>query len=166
MMWLILLYAICIVLLNIAEVGSMVALFILVVIVAVAIVIIMGSVRLFNKCGQKGWKAVIPFYSTYVFCYDICGLHWLFPLLIILFSFTSSDSSVWSTIGTLVKIVCYGCAFYNLALRSNRSTIVTTVLGAIIPNLVMIVFGYVNDFEYDEWVEVDEFGPLAPYINR
>ncbi len=139
---------------------------ILLVVVAIAVVIIMGSVRLFNKCGQKGWKAIVPFYSTYVFCYDICGLHFVFPLLIILFSLTSSDSSFWSTLGTIVKAVCYGCAFYNLALRSNRKTTSTTVLGALLPDLMMIVFGYVSDFEYDEWVEVDEFGPFAPYINR
>ena len=48
--------------------GPLLAFFIaiLVVVLAIRIVILIGEIKLFIKCGQAWWKAIIPFYRTYV----------------------------------------------------------------------------------------------------
>ena len=49
----------------------------------VSILIIIATWLIFNKAGEKGWKAIIPFYSTYTLYKLIWGNGWKFLLLLI-----------------------------------------------------------------------------------
>lgn len=53
--------------------------------IVLLVVMIVGRWMLFTKAGQAGWKAIIPFYSEYVFVVDVCKCHWVLFLLELLF---------------------------------------------------------------------------------
>ena len=62
--------------------------FILFIISPFLLLAVAGYWKLFQKAGEKGWKSLIPFYSSYVML-KICQrpgwwLIWLFLMLIIL----------------------------------------------------------------------------------
>ena len=52
----------------------------------ISVVAIISWWRLFEKAGEKGWKALVPFYSTYTLFKIIYGNGWRFLLLLIPFA--------------------------------------------------------------------------------
>ncbi|MGH7132474.1 MAG: DUF5684 domain-containing protein [Phycisphaerales bacterium] len=53
---------------------------IVLVFLAIAVLVIAGIWKVFEKAGQPGWAAIIPFYNTYVMC-KIAGKPWWWLLL-------------------------------------------------------------------------------------
>lgn len=117
--------------------------------------LIFGSVKLFQKCGQEGWKAIIPFYSDYIFTVKICGLHWAWfvGILLVNLSIVSIGGAA-VVLRMFVKAMC----FYNLGLKFHKDPIVSLVFGAIFPEIVTCVYGFGHTYDYDPYVEVKESG--------
>lgn len=106
--------------------------------------------KLFVKANQKGWKALIPFYSLYVFIVKICGIHWVFFILFIL-GFTSFYSIVASI---LIGTMC----FYNLAAKCNKNKLLTSLLSILFGGLIIIYYGFSNKIVYDSKIKVSNCG--------
>lgn len=53
------------------------------VLLAIAVVGIIGLWKVFEKAGEEGWKALIPFYNMYILYKITWGNGWLFLLLLI-----------------------------------------------------------------------------------
>lgn len=104
---------------------------------------IVGNVLLFKKCKQKGWKAIIPFYSDYVFLVDICKLHWGWCLGYLVVSFLSLGNLIFR----LFKMFVSGIAFYNLAIKTEKNEKVAMIFGAILSPVLKIIYG-LGDIEY------------------
>lgn len=137
-------------------VESVIGLFLLLLLVIVFLVCLglvifyyIGAWNLFNKCGQDGWKVLIPFYGRYVFMVEICdmnAIYFIFSVLLLIFScfksfllifmgkldFISSTINsgsinvlyVLEVVSWLVLIFSYIIAFasyYNLSKKFNKN---------------------------------------------
>lgn len=76
------------------------------VILAVAVIQIVAMWKLFSKAGEKGWKAIIPFYNT-VILFKISGLS---PWLILVYL-----ASIIPVIGWIAPIVMNAILAYKIA---------------------------------------------------
>lgn len=56
--------------------------FLIIIYLVIAIAAIVAAWKIFEKAGQKGWKAIIPIYSTVVTC-RIVGLSGWYTLLVL-----------------------------------------------------------------------------------
>lgn len=110
--------------------------------------------RLFTKAGQKGWKALIPFYSTYVFIVKICGIHWVFFALFI--AGLVSSYSIFASI--LITTMC----FYNLAKRFNSRVLLVTLCSILFAPIIIMVYGLQKEYVYDNKIKVSNCG----YFNQ
>ena len=133
--------------------GFFVAAIAFIIFIAIVVVILIGQCLLFKKCGQAAWKAIIPFYSKYVFFVEICGLHWAWFAGWMAVTFFSVENVVVS----VLKLFVYAMAFYNLALRCGKDRIPSMIFGGIFPSIVTIVYGLSN-LLYNKEVEVKDSG--------
>ena len=68
---------------------------------AVAIVTIIGMWKLFEKAGYDGWKAIIPFYNSYILT-EISGQNgWMFLLMFVPGVGAFQSSTVFSVLAML-----------------------------------------------------------------
>lgn len=114
------------------------------------VIVIVGKVKLFQKCGKEGWKAIIPFYSDYVFTREICGLHWAWfvgLLVIDLYIVTSSPTA------TIIRFFVKAISFYNLALKCHKDPIPSFIFGGLFSGIVTCVYGF-GRYDYDKYVDV------------
>lgn len=71
---------------------------------AVAIVTIIGMWKLFEKAGYDGWKAIIPFYNSYILT-EISGQNgWMFLLMFI----PGVGALIWSIMVSLKLAPAFG----------------------------------------------------------
>lgn len=119
-----------------------------------AIIVIIGQIKLFVKCDQEWWKAIIPFYSTYIFTVKICELHWAWFVgtLLVDLSIVSLGSAT-----VLLRMFVKAMCFYNLGLKGRRDPIPSLIFGALFPEVTTCVYGY-GSYVYDPYVEVKQSG--------
>lgn len=117
---------------------------------AFVVFFIIARVKLFKKAGIEGWKAIIPFYGTYVFYCQICEIHWGFFIAYWLLALGGFAIIV----NTIIKAMVY----YNLALKCHRDPAATTIFGAIVSGIVTLVYGLLFEYKYDKTVVVENCG--------
>lgn len=132
----------------------------------------------FKKCGEEGWKSLIPFYTDYTLL-KISGLNWWWILILyagtILSSFQSSinvleelDSSVsYGPIVGLISLLSLFASFaalfarinqdYNIAKRFNKSGGYVVLLILFEP-IMLLILGLSKNEEYDKTIEVSPNG--------
>lgn len=82
-------------------------------VMTVNIIIIIGYYKLFTKCGEAGWKAIIPFYNQWVFFEIIYGKGngWKFLLTLIpIFGFVVNTASLLRLCNNFKKSVLFTAA--------------------------------------------------------
>ena len=119
----------------------------------ITIIEIIAKIKLFNKCGKQGWKAIIPFYSSYVFIVEICGLHWAWYVGYL----AASLFSLANVIVKALKIFVNAMSFYNLATRTNKDKITSMIFGGLFPSITTLVYGF-SKLSYDKDIPVSESG--------
>lgn len=124
----------------------------LIAIIIFLICLLIGRIALFKKCGEAGWKAIIPFYSDYVMDVKICGLHWAFFVVEAFLGF-----GVYTRI---VSVFIYAMRYYNLSKKFHKDTVPTTIFGAIFSSIVEMVYGLGSTYTYDASVQVGNCGFL------
>ena len=134
-------------------VGIITALVIIGILIVGLFVFLFGRVFLFRKCGVEGWKAIVPFYGTYVFFVDICGLHWAWYVAYLLIDCVSVSSTTVQFLNTFVNAM----AFYNLAIRCNRDKIPSMIFGGIAAPVMTMIYALSN-IEYHKEIEVKSSG--------
>ena len=115
--------------------ASMVTTTITIVSIVCAVLSIIAYWKIFEKAGEKGWKALIPFYDLYILFKITWGNGWKFLLLLIPFAI------IVFVILTQVKL---GKAF-----RKSGGFIVGLIL-------VSIVFELILAFNKDEYAGVPQ----------
>ena len=135
------------------SVGFVVALIALIIFAIGLFIFLFARVFLFRKCGVEGWKALIPFYGTYVFFCNICGLHWAWYLAYILIDGLTASNTTVQFLNMFVKAM----AFYNLATRCNKDKIPSMIFGGIASPIVTMVYALSN-IEYLPEIEVKKSG--------
>ena len=118
-----------------------------------AVIFLIARIKMFKKCGKEGWKAIIPFYTNYVFCVEICGLHWAWFVASLVIGFLSVKNIYVSALNLFVN----GMSYYNLAIRCKKDPIPSMIFGAIAPAIMACIYGF-GTIDYDENIIVKSSG--------
>lgn len=129
--------------------------------IAFYVVYVIALAKLFNKAGEAGWKAIIPFYNIFILI-KIAGLNWWYFLIAI-------SNTIVSILGiegldvvcSLVSYAVYFFVFYNLAKRMHKSPASYGVLGMFFSAIVTMILGFSNNCNYDSNVDVSPNGPIG-----
>ena len=135
------------------DIGGLALAIITLLCIAGVVIYLVGRSRLFKKCGKEGWKAIIPIYSDYVFYCEICGLHWIWFVLIMACEVGATKEGYVGTFTTIVN----GLAFYNFGIKCNKDKYKTLLLGALFEPFVTVYYGFAN-INYDPSIEVKQSG--------
>lgn len=131
----------------------------LLIIFAFVIVYVIALAKLFKKAGESGWKAIIPFYNTFVLI-QIAGLNWWYFLIAIsgtilsVLGITGLDT-LCSLAGYLVNFFI----FYNLAKKMHKNPIGYAIGAIFVMPIMTMIFGFSNNYNYDRNVQVSPNGP-------
>lgn len=133
-------------------VGPLLGVLIIFFIISIVLIIsfIVGRIKLFKKCGQAGWKAIIPFYGTYIQDVKIAGLHWSFFVLEEIWGFGLYSS----ILIIIVKIM----SFYNLAKKFHKEPTASVIFGSIFSGAVTMIYGFSSSYIYDDKEPVSKCG--------
>lgn len=150
------------------------SIFLILLIVAFAVIIIIGLWKLFVKAGKNGWEAIIPFYNYYVLC-EVAGLEWYWFIALIgnyimsiLSDFSTFFNSI-SIIGDIATILAAISVYYNLSKKLHKDTgfVVAGVLTHyIFGPIVLCIAGFSKNYVYDKDVVVDKNGIIEKIINK
>ena len=136
-------------------------LFVSIIALAIIVLYVIGTWKLFKKAGKQGWEALIPFYSTYVLV-EISGLNWWYFLI-----------AISGTICTIAKIdgLNYICnlagmavnffVFYNIAKKMKQQPIGYGVAGALVAPIITMILGFSDKYTFDPSVQVSPNGPIG-----
>ena len=135
--------------------------FVLLIIIAFYIVYVVALAKLFNKAGEAGWKAIIPFYNTFVLI-QIAGLNWWYFLIAIsgtIFSILNIDGLDY--ICNLAALAVNFFVFYNLAKKMKQQPVVFAVASIFVAPIKNMVLGFSSKYTYDKSIEVSPNGPIG-----
>lgn len=135
--------------------------FVLIVGLIFLVVYLIGLSKLFKKANIAGWKAIVPFYNTYLLI-EMAGLNWWYFLIKI-------SGSICSIIGlsgvdvlcNLLSMAVNFFIFYNIAKKMNRNPIGFAVASIFVSPIVIMILGYSSSFVYDANIKVSPNGPIT-----
>lgn len=132
----------------------------LLIIIAFVVVYIIALAKLFKKAGEPGWKAIIPFYNTFVLI-QIAGLNWWYFLISIseiIVGFLGITGL--STLCSLASCAVNFFIFYNLAKKMHQKPEVFAIGAIFVMPIMTMIFGLSKSFTYDNSVQVSSNGPI------
>lgn len=129
-------------------------------IVAFCIPFVIAEWKLFKKAGKNGWEALIPYYSTWVLI-EIAGLNWWYFLIVIVGTILNFlDIEGLGIITNIAGMFINFLIFYNIAKKMKQSEIAFGILGAILPLVTILVFGY-SKYTFDNSIPVSPNGIIG-----
>jgi hypothetical protein len=92
--------------------------------------------KVFEKAGQKGWKAIIPFYNYWVLC-EIAGRPgwWSLSILLAIIPF----------VGWIVPLIVYIFVALDLGKAFGKSTVFSVIALIIFSFIGLIILGFGKD---------------------
>jgi len=144
---------------------SVVAVTALIFVIAWAVITIIGQWKLFEKCGEKGWKSLIPFYNDWTIV-GISGCKWWYFFFIISESVltatvenieTLASLSLVSSVLGIISIYIILCINYNIA-RKFHQGIGFAVGMTLVPFVFYLILGFSDKYKYDKNVNVNSWG--------
>ncbi len=125
--------------------------------IAVYVLYVVGLWKVFKKAGEDGWKALIPFYNTYVLT-KIVGLSWWWFLLAVAPTIVGlvSGTSTLVSLGSICQIIANVCIAKNLSMKMHKDT-ATIVLLVLFPVVMYPVLG-LGSSTWDESVQTPQNG--------
>lgn len=144
---------------------GIVAIVLVLFVLAWAIITIIGQWKLFEKCGEKGWKSIIPFYNDWTLV-EISGCKWWFFLFVISESIITvmtentemlESLSLVSGILGIISVYVILCINYNIAKKFHQG--VGFAVGmTLVPFVFYMILGFSEKYKYDANVEVNPWG--------
>ncbi|MCH5166823.1 MAG: hypothetical protein J1F35_02925 [Erysipelotrichales bacterium] len=140
------------------------------IVIAVAVVCLIGNYKFYTKAGVEGWKAIIPFYNTWVLV-EIAGLNWYWFLLIIAQSIFAIVSGIipflgyFTWVAYLAMIIGNVALFINLSKKLHKDT-GWVVCGVIFGSIVTAIAGFDKKTEFDNTVVVSKDSIFEKYLNK
>ena len=122
---------------------------------------VIGLWKLFEKAGKEGWKAIIPFYNTFVLV-EISGLNWWYFLIAIsgiICSILGIDGL--NYICNLASLAVNLFIFYNLAKKMKQQPIGFAVASIFVAPIITMVLGFSSKYTYDNTIVVSPNGPIG-----
>ena len=107
--------------------------------------------KLMEKCGNEGWKGIIPYYNIWNYI-QIAGLNWWYILLIVGASVLLIDAGVGLTIlCNIILVFVSSLLNYNLCKRINNGRnqlILDTLLLTIVPIVFLPLMALNKEYTY------------------
>lgn len=149
---------------SLAVVG-VVAIVILIIVLIFLGIFLFVEWKFFEKCGEKGWKGIIPFYNSWTLV-EISECKWWYFLFIIGNTLLSSvtnfndETSILMLFTGLVSIVAlYAslCVNYNIAKKFNEG--IGFAIGlTFVPLIFQLILICSKKYEFNKNIEVNSFG--------
>ncbi len=116
--------------------------------------------RVFEKCEESGWQAIIPFYNVWVLI-DITGLK-PYYIFIMLASYILPIISLGllTGLGGLISLFGFFSAHYNLAKKFSKDPILYGLGLTFIPIIFYPILAFSQDAKYNSNIEVSPYGPI------
>ena len=142
-----------------------VAIVALIFVIVWAVITIIGQWKLFEKCGEKGWKSIIPFYNDWTIV-EISGCKWWYFFFIIsesIFSATIENIKVLESLSLIsgilgiISIYVILCINYNIA-RKFHQGMGFAVGMTLVPFVFYLILGFSDKYKYDKNVKVNPWG--------
>lgn len=134
------------------------AIFAIIIGLACLIIIIVSNCKIFKKAGEDWWKAIIPFYNTWVET-RIAGLNWYwFPIYIVLFGLSFGMKNPGFTVSWAFFLVSFNYV-YGMCKRFGKSN-GFAVLVALLPVVGLPILAFGNA-KYDANAKLDPNGIFA-----
>lgn len=123
-----------------------------------------GEWKFFEKCGEKGWKALIPFYNDWtIIKISNCHSYYFFFIIgesiLSLFAFSEifEEFSIISSLFSFVSLYVILCINYNIAKKFHQE--MGFAIGmTFVPFVFYIMLGLSNKYKYDKKVKVNPWG--------
>lgn len=121
--------------------------------------------KFFEKCGEKGWKGIIPFYNSWTLV-EISECHWWYFLLMVgdlLLSIATSNIETTGVIALICGLINLAsfyatlCVNYNIAKKFNEG-IGYTVGMSLVPLIFYLILIYSKKYEFNKNIEVNSWG--------
>ena len=156
--------------------------FLLIILFAIAAVTIVSRWIFFKKCGEQGWKAIIPVYNE-ITLLKVCGMNWWWIFIIlgtsILSSINSSISSIsesYDSVGLWVislffSLIVLAASVFALLTKIGMAINITkkfhksggyAVLILFFEPIMFFILGLSKDAVYDNDVKVSPNGIFGP----
>lgn len=125
--------------------------------IAVYALYVVGLWKVFKKAGEDGWKALIPFYNTYVLI-KIVGLSWWWFLLAVAPTLVGlvSGTATLVSLGSICQVIANVCIAKNLSMKMHKDT-ATIVLLVLFPVIMYPVLG-LGSSTWDDSVQTPQNG--------
>lgn len=105
----------------------------LIVVLVIAVIAIIAMWKMFEKAGEQGWKAIVPFYNMWIL-FELSGKPGWWCLFILI-----------PYLGSVIYFVLYCMAMIQLAKNFGKTT-TFAVVGLILFNLVgFLILGFGKD---------------------
>ena len=137
-------------------VGIVLLLFILLLGLLFLVFTIIGKWKLYEKAGKEGWRALIPFYSSWTLI-EISELKWYWFLIYILPTLIGflSFGEYLSTIAMLLSRIAIAALCYNLSKKFKKGD-TWFVLSIFFGDITIPLLGYMSKDKYYKNVKVEE----------
>ena len=135
-------------------------LFVSIIALAIIVLYVIGTWKLFKKAGKQGWEALIPFYSTYVLV-EISGLNWWYFLIAISGTIVNIlDIDGLSTVTLLASRIVNAFCFYNIAKKTKQNQTGYAIAAAFVPGIMALIVGLSKSITWDNTISVSPNGPI------
>lgn len=114
-----------------------------------------GKWKVLKKAGKNGWEALIPYYSTWVFC-EVASVKWWFFLIILGCSLLSGDGNGFLS---LLLLVAGYFINYNIALKFGKEPVGYAFGLTLLPFIFYPILG-MGSAKYTD-VKVSAYGPVS-----
>ena len=126
---------------------------------AVLIVQLIATIKVYIKAGKGGWEAIIPYYNSWILC-EITGVKWYFFLgllatnIVIFLGLKFLLFLAW-----LVNLAASFAVHYNLARKFGKDPIGFGIGLTLLPVVFYSILGFGSDTYKD--VKVSSYGPVS-----
>lgn len=131
--------------------------FLLIIILALLVITIIANWKLFEKAGEPGWSAIVPFYSQYQMakiatadarvCWTMVGVSVLNFVMSIL---SNSENAVIGGIATIVSLasLVVTCYVYFMFAKSYGQSTAMCILAILFGGIIFIIMAFNKNTEY------------------
>ena len=133
---------------------------ILLILLAIAILMIIATCKMYIKAGKKGWQAIIPYYNNWVLT-EIAGLNWWWFLVLVASGIVSllfgSSIPGLNTVANIATILGSFNCYYNISKKLHKDT-GFAVLMTIFPVIMIPIVAFSKNYQFDHSVPVSKNG--------
>ena len=132
----------------------------IIVMIALAVVVVqlVATWKVYKKAGKNGWEAIVPFYNNWVLC-EIAGVKWWFFLIMMSTTICSMlGLGIFVPLAGLCTVAASFAVHYNIALKFGKDPIGYGIGLTLLPVIFYSILGFGSATFKD--AKVSSYGPI------